>query len=259
MPEAILFLHGIPTRGCLWNGIVGRLSSRFLCITVDLPPEGFRNLAALAARLENIRTEHGIERWHVVAHDGGCAVAVHYAHQFPYSVGCVALLSPSMFPELKPFYLFELLRKPVLGELLAPAVNLLFWSVVMRLAVEGCRDEVKHFRAPFRGLRGSWRLMSLLRWGNPTDVLASIPTLLPAISAPTLVFHGLKDRAVPAAFARRACELIPHSDLILLNCGHFLPLSEPEAIAEGLLRLFGSQERWVHERALAATAAGMPR
>jgi pimeloyl-ACP methyl ester carboxylesterase len=42
MQEAILFLHGIPTRGCLWNGVVERLGAQFRCIAVDLPPEGFR-------------------------------------------------------------------------------------------------------------------------------------------------------------------------------------------------------------------------
>jgi pimeloyl-ACP methyl ester carboxylesterase len=125
--------------------------------------------------------------------------------------------------------------------------------------VDGCRDEVKEFRAPFRGLRGSWRLMSLLRWGNPAEVLASIPALLPAISAPALVFHGSQDRAVPEAFARRACELLPQSELILLNPGHFLPLSEPEAVAAGLVRFLHLHERPVQETALAATAAGMPR
>jgi pimeloyl-ACP methyl ester carboxylesterase len=257
MPDAILFLHGIPTRGCLWNGIVERLSHRFLCIKVDLPADGFRNLVALAARLESIRKEHAVEKWHVVGHDGGCAVAVHYAHLFSNRVGCLALLSPSMFPELKPFPLFELLRRPVLGEVLAPAVNLFFWTIVMRLAVKGRRREVSDLRAPFRGLRGSWRLMSLLRWGNPAEALASIPTLLPAISAPALIVHGSKDSAVPPEFARRACELMPDAQVILLDSGHFLPLSEPQAIAEGLLQLFERADRGVHERALAA--AGMPR
>jgi pimeloyl-ACP methyl ester carboxylesterase len=259
MQEAILFLHGIPTRGCLWNGIVERLAGQFQCLAVDFPPHGFRNLPALAASLEQLRIEHQIEKWHVVGHDGGCAVAVHYAHLFPHRVGCLALLTPSMFPELKPFYLFEVLRKPVLGELLAPAINLLFWSVVMRRAVEGNHDAVRDFHAPFRGLRGPWRLMDLVRWGDPAAVLASIPKLLPEILAPTLVFHGLADSAVPEAFARRACELMPGSELIVLNCGHFLPLSQPVAIAQELLRFFNSYERSNAGAALAATTAGMPR
>jgi pimeloyl-ACP methyl ester carboxylesterase len=66
--------------------------------------------------------------------------------------------------------------------------------------------------------------------------------LLPGISAPTLVFHGSQDPAVPEAFARRACELMPNSELILLDSGHFLPVNEPVAVAEALGHFFGSVE-----------------
>jgi pimeloyl-ACP methyl ester carboxylesterase len=45
--------------------------------------------------------------------------------------------------------------------------------------------------------------------------------------------------AVPPTFAIRAASLIPHSEVILLESGHFLPLSEPETIARELLRFFG--------------------
>jgi pimeloyl-ACP methyl ester carboxylesterase len=247
----VLFLHGIPTSSVLWNGVIERMSSEFHCIAVDLPglgrsvstPHAFRNLAALAANIEALRIEHRIEKWHVVGHDAGCAIAVHYAHRFPHRVGRLALLSPSIFPELKPFYLFEVLRKPVIGELLAPIVNLLFWSVAMRLAVAGVpnRNEmVRNLQAPFRGWRGSWRLMSVLRWGHPSEVLASIPILLPGILAPTLVVHGSKDPAVPEAFADRTRDLMPNSVLVLLNSGHFLPLTEPAAVAKAMVRFFGN-------------------
>jgi len=202
-------------------------------------------LKELAASIEDIRIDRRIEKWHVVGHDAGCAIAVHYAHRFRDRVGRLALVTPSMFPELEPYFLFEVLRKPVIGELMAPAINLLFWNVAMRLALAGSRDRselVNRFRAPFRGLRGSWRLMFLLRWGRPAAVLASIPDLLPGISAPTLVFHGSKDPAVPEAFARRACDLIPNSELVLLDSGHFLPANEPAAVAEALGHFFRSDE-----------------
>jgi hypothetical protein len=90
--------------------------------------------------------------------------------------------SRRLFPDLKPFYLFEVLRKPFVGELTAPAINLLFWRLVMRLALQEDantyrdRDGIVHdFHAPFHGLAGAWRLMSVLRWGDPAEVLASMP------------------------------------------------------------------------------------
>ncbi len=247
----ILFLHGMPTSSALWNGVMGRLSDRFQCIAVDLPglgktaatPQGFRDPAALAGALEETRIAHGIEKWHIVGHDAGCAIAVHYVHQFPNCVAGVSLLTPSLFPDLKPFYLFELLRKPVFGELLAPAVNLLFWKLVMRMCLDGDPERksiLRDFRRPFTGLRGCWRLMAVLRWGKPSEVLAAAPELLPQIVAPTLIVHGLKDPAVPVTFARRASELMPNAELMLLDCGHFVPLSEPTIVASALARFLGN-------------------
>jgi pimeloyl-ACP methyl ester carboxylesterase len=241
-----------------------RLSSQFHCIAVDLPGlgrtaparDGFRDLAALAASLDDIRSEYKIEKWHVVGHDAGCAIAVHYAHRFQDRVGRLALLSPSMFPDLKPFYLFEVLRRPVIGELMAPLINLLFWNVAMRLAMAGNQERyqmARDFQAPFLGLRGSWRLMSLLRWGDPAELLASIPAFLPEILAPTLIFHGSKDPAVPEAFARRASNLIPDSELRFLNCGHFLPLHEPGGIAQELSRFFNKGESAMDRTMVAAS------
>ncbi|MGA7316492.1 MAG: alpha/beta fold hydrolase [Silvibacterium sp.] len=188
--DPVLFLHGMLTSCHLWDRVIGRLCGHFTCIAVDLPgfghtprqPGGFRELDALAASIEALRIERGIERWHLVGHDAGCAIAVEYAHRYPHHVGRLALLTPSIFPDLKPFSLFEVLRKPVVGEVMAPAINLLFWKLIMRVALEedantnDDSDDIVHdFHAPFHGLAGAWRLMSLLRWGDPAEVLASMP------------------------------------------------------------------------------------
>jgi len=92
---------------------------------------------------------------------------------------------------------------------------------------------------PFGGLLGAWRLMSLMRWGNPAEVLAPIPVLPRELLMPTLIFHDWKDRAVPEEFASRAKGLIPNSEVLLINAGHFLPLGEPQIIANELCRFFG--------------------
>ena len=125
----VLFIHGMPTSGRLWNGIIDKLRDRFTCHAVDLPglgktphvPYAPKQLELLAEQIEQIRVEHNIEKWHLVGHDAGCAIAVHYAHRFRDRVGRLALLSPALFPDLQPFYLFRLLRTPVIGEILAPA------------------------------------------------------------------------------------------------------------------------------------------
>jgi pimeloyl-ACP methyl ester carboxylesterase len=250
----VLFIHGIPTSNQLWSGTIDKMFGRFTCHAVDLPglgksPNegcGLEPLELLAERIEQVRIENKIDKWHVVGHDAGSAIAVHYAYRFQDRVDRLALLSPAVFPELKPFHLFRVMRRPVIGELLAPAVSAIFWNIAMRVALERPRAQrraelnevVEDFQAPFSGPLGAWRLMSLLRFGNPAEILASIPAMLPQLLIPTLIFQGSRDKAIPETFARRASALIPQSRVVVVDSGHFIPLSNPEAVAEELLCFF---------------------
>ena len=186
--------------------------------------------------------QNNIQKWHVVGHDAGSAIAAQYAHSFPKSVDHLALLSPALFPELKPFYLFELLRKPVIGECLTPFVHPIFWNLGMRRAVkneEGLADNpFSDFSEPFRGLAGAWHFMQILRWGKPSEVLAPVSNMLTQLGAPTLIFQGTRDPAIPSSFAHRAQRLIPNSRLLQVDSGHFIPLNRPNFVAEHLLHFF---------------------
>jgi pimeloyl-ACP methyl ester carboxylesterase len=246
----VLFIHGIPTSSQLWTGVMDRLAKRFTCHAVDLPglgktpkaAHGLKQLAALAESLERIRIEQKIEKWHVVGHDAGSAIAVQYAHQFPERVDRLALLSPSLFPELKPFHLFRVIRCPIVGEAFAPVVNFLFWKVAMRYALGEKRAAlagvVKDFAAPFSGRFGAWRLMNIMRFGKPGEVLGTIPAMLPQLAMPTLIVHGSHDPAVPRSFAERAGASIPNARVVMVDAGHFIPLNNPGVVAAELLRFF---------------------
>jgi pimeloyl-ACP methyl ester carboxylesterase len=148
-------------------------------------------LDVLAEQVEQIRMERKIEKWHVVGHDAGSAVAVHYAYRFQKHVDHLVLLSPAIFPELKPFHLFRLIRIPAVGEPLAPVISAIFWKIVMRMALSNRKAEcdvfVEDFRVPFVGLLGAWRLMPVLRFGDPAVVLSCIPAMLPHRRIPTLI------------------------------------------------------------------------
>ena len=249
--ESILFIHGMPTNRVLWDGIIRQLSGNHRCFAVDLPgmgdtpfvPYGPDYLDGLAKQIELLRIKHGVKKWHVVGHDAGSAVAVQYACRFSPRVGCLALLSPAIFPELKPFYLLNALRKPLVGEVMAPLLHFVFWQIAMRRAISGGqnRDAFRAFYEPFSGLTGAWQLMRLVRWGRPEDILSEIPARLTALPMPTLVVHGKRD-VLPPAFAERAASLIPHSSMVTLDAGHFIPLDRPNEVA-ACLRAFFQENR----------------
>jgi len=247
--EPILFIHGMATSGRLWKGIIERLCGRYTCIAVDLPglgksphePYSHDFLRHYAEEIDRIRIENKIDKWHIVGHDAGSVVAVHYARYFPERVSCMALLSPALFPELKPFYLLEALRKPIVGELLAPLIAAIFWKIAMQWAVSGVEQgdqALKDFYRPFSGLFGAWAFMRVLRWGKPANVLAEVPGFLPKLTMPTLILHGKQDAAIPEAFALRASGLMPNASMVMLESGHFIPLHQPERVATGLASFF---------------------
>jgi len=245
--DAILFIHGMPTNNMLWDGIIQQLSSHHRCFAIDLPgmgetpfsPYGRDYLDRMAQQIEALRIQHGVKKWHVVGHDAGSAIAVQYAGRFGRSVPSLVLFSPAIFPDLKPFYLLNLLRKPLAGEVLAPLIHFIFWEIAMRRAIAAKADRVslRAFRKPFSGPAGAWRLMRLVRWGRPEDILSGIPKILAELSMPTLVFHGTRD-VLPASFAARAAFLIPNSTLVTLDAGHFVPLERSSEVAICLHRFF---------------------
>jgi pimeloyl-ACP methyl ester carboxylesterase len=249
--DAILFIHGMPTNRMLWDGIIQQLSSCHRCFAVDLPgmgetpfiPYSPGYLDRLAKQIELLRMRHGVKKWHVVGHDAGSAVAVQYAAHFSQHVACLALMSPAIFPELKPFFLLNPLRKPLVGEVLAPLLHFLFWQIAMRRAIAGESNGtlLRGFYEPFSGLTGAWQLMRLVRWGKPEDMLGEIPTKLAALPMPTLLFHGSRD-VLPASFAERAASLIPHSKVVTLDAGHFIPLDKPKEVV-ACLRSFFAENR----------------
>lgn len=271
----------MPTSRVLWNGVIRQLAGQHRCFAVDLPgmgdtpflPYGPDYLDRVAERIELLRIQHGVEKWHVVGHDAGSAIAVQYAARFPQNVACLALLSPAIFPELKPFYLLNPLRRPYFGEVMAPLLHFIFWRVAMRRAVAGTSNSaaLRAFYRPFSGPKGAWRTMRLVRWGRPEDMLGNIPAILAELTMPTLLFHGTRD-VLPAAFAGRAAQLIPNARLITLDAGHFIPLERPADVANGLRTFFAenratsgfsaqprrSRKQRVHARTTVTAAINLP-
>lgn len=243
----VLLVHGLPTSGRLWDYVVPILEPKFTCVVVDLPGLGeSRPLAdgsldpdRYAQVLEALGEQLSIPSWHIIAHDAGSVIAVHYAAQFGERLDRLVLCSPPIFPEHRIPLFIRLIRTPIVGDFLAPFVTMFLWRVGFYLAIKR-RDRptteiIEAFRRPFTGYSGTRRFAHLARWGDPAQVLGKTAALLPSISAPTLILHGRKDGAIPISFATRAAAIIPDTEIHLLDCGHFLPLNCPDALCGHLL------------------------
>jgi len=247
----VLFLHGIPTGPRLWDHVVRVLSAEFTCVVVDLVdlglmPDPARSVPraseptadVYANALDAIRADLSVSSWHLVGHDAGCVLAVHYAARFPHQVRGLVLCSAPIFPDFQVPWFFRLVRTPIIGELWAPLVLQTVWTFLRRTLgrIDPVNEEiVESFRAQFRGRVGARRFARLLRWGDPLDVLAGTAALLPLISAPALLLHGRRERAIPPSFALRAASAIPNATAVFLGSDHFVPLECPASLCAAVL------------------------
>ncbi len=260
----ILFIHGIPTGGRLWDFVVEHVRDQHTCVVVDLPgfgespplTDGSRDPRRFAEELDKLGRDLGFTSWNVVGHDAGSTIAVHLAAAYPERTRRLALLSPPLFPEFRPPWFFHLLRTPALGEIFAPAIVLAIWNGGIQSIIErtdpALTEILDSFRKPFRGLAGARRLTWLVRWGKPAEVLGRTAALLNKISAPTLILHGRSDGAIPSSFAEKAAQMIPDARVLFFDSGHFLPLNVPDAISDQLRTFFAS------DLEAASTVSGIP-
>lgn len=243
----VVLLHGIPAGRRLWDPLIERLASHFTCVAPDLPgmgqspplADGSRDPARFAAVIDALRSALGHDTWHVVGHDAGATVAVHYAAAHPERTRRLVLMAPPLFPEFRPPWFFRLLRPRGLGDLLAPLVVLAIWHGGIQSIIEPRGERTAEilasFREPFTGLAGARRLAWLVRWGNPREVLARTAAHLPSITTPTLLVAGTRDGAIPPEFTRRAARVMPAARAVFLDTGHFLPLNRPGELGEMLV------------------------
>ena len=93
--EPVVFLHGVPTWGFLWRGVVPELSDEYRVVVPDLVGygnsanhEGFdRSVRAQEQALDGLLDALGIDKAHLVAHDIGGGVALRFAAHQPERVG----------------------------------------------------------------------------------------------------------------------------------------------------------------------------
>ena len=65
---------------------------------------------------------------------------------------------------------------------------------------------------------------------------------LPKINCPTLIITGREDRICPSALHEEMAQLIPNSELVIIEeCGHLSTLEQPEIVNETIKNWWGSQ------------------
>lgn len=253
----LLLLHGFGATGRIWRGVMAALADRRACYAPDMPGFGTSppraaapTLAALADEALALADALGLERFDLVGHSLGAAVAATLAGRHPARVARLALTSLGVrpfAPELaaigiaRPSLDLSLsLARPVL-DLWRPWGR---WAMASPPAAALLRAQLLHappadaalwqeFLADHAAADGRAYLTALTSQGDQ-----GLQADLRAITAPTLLIAGREDRVARLPEVVAAQGLIPGAALqVIEGCGH-VPAVERPAEYHAVLREF---------------------
>jgi pimeloyl-ACP methyl ester carboxylesterase len=244
--EAVVLLHGFPQDPASWDAVVPRLRSAGLRTLVPTQ-RGYVATARPARRADYRSAETAadvvalldtaqLERAHIVGHDWGGAQGWAVAGLHPDRVASLTVLStphPAAFARalrtsdqgLRSWYV-GLFQLPVLPEILAGA-TLLKTLTDSRLPAA----DVERYVA---ALRDRDTLTGALNWYRGMPFSSKLRA--GRITVPTTYVWGRHDFALGRAAAEGTAEFVraPYT-FVELDSGHWLPETEPAAVADAIL------------------------
>jgi pimeloyl-ACP methyl ester carboxylesterase len=238
----VLFLHGNPDTGDLWDGVIRTLESRHRCLAPDLPgfgrsdvPPAFDcSLDGLAAWVNDLTGTLGVAQpLDLVVHDFGGLFGLAWAVRHPQRVRRLVIMNTVFFPDYRWHFWARVWRTPILGEL-SFALNSR-WGMALEMRRGSRRLPVAHAIRAYDAMTPAMTRM-VLRLYRAADPQAFTPWQdgLRALVAtvPCLVLWGDRDPYIDKAFAERfGAREVRHFP----NAGHWLPVEESGAVAMHLL------------------------
>ncbi len=225
----VLLMHGSPGSGDAFRDLAPLIANtNRLVLAPDLPGYGKSDWApdmsykAQARAMRELLDELKIDRIHVVGWSSSGGVALQMAEQFPDRVASITMLAAigAQQTEGSGSYAFEHLK-----------------YAVGYIALGYGPELIPHF-----GKLGSFHSRAgwlKAFWDSDQRELSRI---MPTINTPTLILHGRDDPLVGASGAEIHHEMMPASQLIMLDASHFMPFMQAEETAGYLNEFFARHD-----------------
>lgn len=243
----VLFLHGIPDCGAVWEQVASLIHSSHRCIIPDLPgfgqsavPHGFKvTLGDMARFIDAFLSAAGIdEPVDLVVHDIGGPYGLAWAVSHPEKVRSIVIMNTVFQREYRWHRYGRICRTPVLGELLqllttqsGLARALRSNSGTLKPGRAYIADVYRAFSRPVRKMvLQLYRGLDPASFGGWDDQLRRLTARVPS-----LVLWGDRDNYIPGRFAERfGAQTVWHFP----DCGHWPMVEIPQVVAANLMRHF---------------------
>jgi pimeloyl-ACP methyl ester carboxylesterase len=239
---AVTFLHGVPLSLLTWRHNLDVLARDHTVVAFDLKgfgrsqkPPGDYSPEAHACVLGRVIDALRIDKTSLVASSYGCAPAIRFALDQKERVESLVLINSVGYPGGR-HSIERLLRIGGVAAMLRFALRhnglgrVLFMSRLRRSYADGATlsmEVAKGYFQMFLREGGEERFLLTLRQFDEAALAAAIP----AITQPTLIIWGGRDRILPVANARLLQEDIPGAKLhILPNAGHLPHEENPDEV-----------------------------
>jgi pimeloyl-ACP methyl ester carboxylesterase len=228
--RAMMFIHGWGLSARYWDEFLSHLDlSSWCAITVDLPGHGTSpmsnefDLPQIAHELCAIADDAGAEKLVAIGHSLGSKIAQYLTAIAPQCVLGQILLGP-----LGPG------RSPLPPELVRQILDAHDHDPQW---IRGMLDQLVFVR-PRPELVDAWQESltqtprRVLEFAHEKWIDADVTDVVRGTTAPTLAIVGARDPLHTADYTRdTVCAVIPHTDIIILDCSHGIIIERPAEAA----------------------------
>jgi len=239
--EPVVLVHGTTGSRLHWLLQAPVLAARFRVVLPEYAGSGETvdhggplEVDDLVAQVAAVADHLELERYHLGGWSLGAVVAAALAGGQPERMRSLALISGWAASDAYLRFEFDLWQRLLAGD---PETFMRFafvagltpeWFALVDDGVDALAAMAAASIAP-----GSVRQAEL-------DARVDIRDRLPAISAPTLVIGGVRDRIVPIEHQRSLAGAIAGARLVELDCGHLIPTERGTELAELLQDWFAT-------------------
>lgn len=256
--QPLIFIHGSLAWSETWKEVMSNLSSKgYRTIAMDLPPFGFSerphtpsySTTDQARRILQVVEAMQLKKPILVGHSFGGSPTAEAAMQASEKFSGLVLIDAAVDPNFKPeknqdiflstFLKINFLRNPILS---ASLTNPQLTRYLLQKFIYDPNDAndkiVSIYQQPLKiqgttNALGDW-LPSLVF--AQSGLLNQSKSSYQNLKLPTLIIWGEKDSVTPISLAYQLDELIPHSELIILEeVGHIPQIEDVEQLNEALI------------------------